>query len=142
MDNVVYYLDRYEHVVYSDPDKWSFFEVTDIVKELYHLEYSNYWLLWYNIISGKHKRMVSDSDANEVYEYVVQSNCSVDLYVEHRLVDDNVDAGNVNDVDVDNVNDIDGANVCANVDDFDVDNVDDIVVNVNVDDDDDANVNV
>lgn len=40
-DNAIYYLGRHEHIVDIDPDKWSFFEATGIVKDLSHLSIRN-----------------------------------------------------------------------------------------------------
>lgn len=49
-------------------------------------------------------RMVSDSDADEVYKFAVEMKCVVDIYVEHKVVDGcvfNVEGGDgvVNDGD-------------------------------------------
>ncbi|CAK8579620.1 unnamed protein product [Lathyrus sativus] len=156
-DSVVYYLGGDKHVVDIDLDRWSFFEAIAIVKEICNLKSTDYWLWWYNIISGKHVRIVSDIDIAEVYEKDVETNCSVDLFVEHKVVvadnvvndvdnvNDNVDNGNVDNVDEvdnvieDNVHDNVGNGIVDNVDDIEADNVieDDVhdnARNVNVDD--------
>lgn len=39
-DNVICYLGGHAHIVVIDPDKWSFFEASGIMKDLCQLEYS------------------------------------------------------------------------------------------------------
>lgn len=42
--NIIYYLGGHEYIVDIDHDKWSLFEVTDIVNDLCQLRYLEYWL--------------------------------------------------------------------------------------------------
>ncbi|KAI5382870.1 hypothetical protein KIW84_070323 [Lathyrus oleraceus] len=105
-DNVICYIGEHEHIVDIDPDKWVFFKANGIVKDLCHLEYLENWLWWYNNESDRHNRMVSDSDANEVYKFVVEMKSVVDIYIEHKVVDD----GSVNVQEEGHVNN-DGVNV-------------------------------
>lgn len=104
-DYVIDYLGGYEHIIDIDYDNWSFFEVTSIVKDLSQLEHSEYWLWWYNNDSDNNI-MVSDSDANDVYKYVVEMKCVMDIYIEHKVHD--CDEGGVNVEDEGVVNDDDG----------------------------------
>lgn len=60
------------------------------MKDLCQLEYSKYWLWWYNNESDIHIRMVCNSDANEVYKFVVEMKCVMDIYVKHKVVNDGV----------------------------------------------------
>ncbi|CAL5199891.1 unnamed protein product [Lathyrus oleraceus] len=121
-DYVIYYLGGHEHIVDIDSDKWSFFETTYIVKYLSQIEHLEYWLKWYKNDSDKYNRMVSDSDANEVYKYDVEMKCVVDIYVKYK-VKGNVGVNFVEDevIDDDVVNveeyavDDDGDNVGVNV---------------------------
>ncbi|KAI5447367.1 hypothetical protein KIW84_014998 [Lathyrus oleraceus] len=71
------------------------------MKELTELEHSKYWLRWYNNNAHKYSRMVSDSDTDKVYQYVMIMKCAVHIYVEHK------DKGNAEEVDVKKAN-IDG----------------------------------
>ncbi|KAI5391079.1 hypothetical protein KIW84_076082 [Lathyrus oleraceus] len=117
---MLYYLGGHEHIVDIDPDKWSFFEATGIVKDLCQLEYLEYWLWWYNNESDIHIRMVCNSDANEVYKFVVEMKCVMDIYVEHKdgcVVND--DDGVVNIEDGVNIKDDGGVNDEANGISFD-----------------------
>ncbi|CAL5201636.1 unnamed protein product [Lathyrus oleraceus] len=150
-ENVIYYLGGHAHIVDIDPDKWNFFEAICIVKDLCQLEHSKYWLWWYNNESNRHNRMVSDSDANEVYKFTVKMKCVVDIYVEHKVVHIGVvnveEEGGVNDDDEVNVNIEDGCVVNINVDDGGVNVEDESGVNlkddwdVNINDDDDGGGN-
>lgn len=79
-----YYVGGHEHVVEIDPDKWSYFKATGIVKDITHLEHSQFWLWWYNSEADKYIRIVNDSDARVVFTYVVEMNFEVDIYVEHN----------------------------------------------------------
>ncbi|KAI5393875.1 hypothetical protein KIW84_060830 [Lathyrus oleraceus] len=65
-DCLVYYTEGNGHVVEIDPDRWSLFEATCIVKELTELEHLEYWLWWYNNDADKYSRMDSDSDVDKV----------------------------------------------------------------------------
>lgn len=91
---LVYYTGGNEHVVEIDPDRWSLFEATCIVKELTKLEHSEYWLWWYNNDADKYSRMVSDSDVDKVYQYAMVMRCVVHIYVDHK------GKGNAKEVDV------------------------------------------
>ncbi|CAK8531632.1 unnamed protein product [Lathyrus sativus] len=111
-DNVICYLGGHEHIVDIDLDKWSFFEAIGIVKDFCQLEYSKYWLWWYNNESYRHSRTVSDSDANEVYKFDIEMKSVVDIYVEHKVVDHgSINVEEVGCVNDDGVND-NGGNKC------------------------------
>ncbi|CAL5188396.1 unnamed protein product [Lathyrus oleraceus] len=80
-DCLMYYTGGNEHVVEINPDRWSLFEATGIVKELTELEHLEYWLWRYNNDADKYSRMVSDSDADKVYQYAMVIKCAVHIYV-------------------------------------------------------------
>lgn len=102
-DCLVYYTGGHEHEVEIDPDKWSLFEATSIVKEINDIEHSEYWLPWYNNDAYRYSRMVSDSDAEKVYQYVMEMKSIVQIYVEHK---GNVQEVKVSDVQEDEVGDV------------------------------------
>lgn len=101
-DSLVYYTRENEHAVETDPDRWSLFKATGIVKELTKLEYSEYWLRWYNNDGDKYSRMVSDSNVDKVYQYDMVMKCAVHIYVEHKGKG-NAEEANVGDFQEDNV---------------------------------------
>ncbi|CAL5184718.1 unnamed protein product [Lathyrus oleraceus] len=101
-DSLVYYTRENEHVVEIDPDRWSLFKAIGIVKELTKLEYSEYWLWWYNNDDDKYSRMVSDSNVDKVYQYDMVMKCAVHIYVEHKGKG-NAEEANVGDFQEDNV---------------------------------------
>lgn len=80
-DCLMYYTGGNEHVVEINPDRWSLFEATGIVKELTELEHLEYWLWRYNNDANKYSRMVSDNDADKVYQYAMVIKCAVHIYV-------------------------------------------------------------
>ncbi|KAI5395891.1 hypothetical protein KIW84_062177 [Lathyrus oleraceus] len=89
-DNAIYYLGRHEHIVDIDPDKWSFFEATGIVKDLSHLSIRN---ISYGVnIYVKHKVNVED-------ECGVNDDDDVNVEDEGCLNDDD-NAINIEDEDV------------------------------------------
>ncbi|KAI5438248.1 hypothetical protein KIW84_024118 [Lathyrus oleraceus] len=103
----MYYTGGNEHVVEINPDRWSLFEATGIVKELTELEHLEYWLWRYNNDADKYSRMVSDSDADKVgednvggVEQVEEDNVGGVEHVEEATVGDveHVEEANVGDV--------------------------------------------
>ncbi|CAI8600224.1 unnamed protein product [Vicia faba] len=74
----------YEHAVEIDLYRWNLFKATCIVKEIIELEHSEYWLWWYNNDLDRYSRMISDSDVDKVYQYVMEMKCVVHIYVEHK----------------------------------------------------------
>ncbi|CAL5197934.1 unnamed protein product [Lathyrus oleraceus] len=83
-DYLVYYTLGHEHEVEIDPDRWILFEATRIMKEITELEYSEYWLWWYNNDANRYSRMVSDSDAEKVYQYAMEMKITMHIYVKHE----------------------------------------------------------
>lgn len=102
-DCLVYYTGGHEHEVEIDPDTWSLYEATDIVKEITKLEHSKYWLWRYNNDADMYNRMVSDSDAEKVCQYAMEMKSTVHIYVEHK---DNVQEVEVGDVQEHEVGDV------------------------------------
>ncbi|CAI8596581.1 unnamed protein product [Vicia faba] len=76
----------FEHLVEIDPDRWILFEETGIMKDITQLEHSQYMLWWYNNERDMYSIMVTNSDADEVYQYAMIMKIAMHLYVDPKYV--------------------------------------------------------